>query len=49
MNLIKALALNILYIPHNTEEIRHAYKSKQNLRRENQVILLMITDGKKLR
>ena len=41
----KSIALNILYVPHNTEKIRHAYKSKYN--RENQVILLMITDGKK--
>ena len=32
-------------MPHNTEKIRHAYKSKYNLSRENQVILLMITDG----
>ena len=23
----KSIALNILYVPHNTEEIRHAYKS----------------------
>ena len=29
-------------------KIRHAYKSKYNLTRENQVILLMITDGEKL-
>ena len=29
------------------KEIRHAYKSKFNLNRENQVIYLMITDGKK--
>ena len=29
------------------EEIRHAYKSKYNLEHENQVIILMITDGKK--
>ena len=43
----KTIALNILYVPHNTEEIRHAYKSKYNLNCENQVILLMITDGKK--
>ena len=43
----KTIALNILYVPHNTEEIRHAYKSKCNLNRENQVILLMITDSKK--
>ena len=42
---IKSIALNILYVPHNTEKIRHAYKSKYNLTRENQVILLMITDG----
>ena len=34
-------------MPHNTEKIRHAYKSKYNLDRENQVILLMITDGEK--
>ena len=43
----KSIALNILYVPHNTEKIRHAYKSKYNLNRENQVILLMITDGEK--
>ena len=43
----KSITLNILYVPHNSEEIRHAYKSKHNLSRENQVILLMITDGKK--
>ena len=34
-------------MPHNTEEIRHTYKSKYNLKRENQVNLLMITDGEK--
>ena len=34
-------------MPHNTEKIRHAYKSKYNLKCENQVILLMITDGEK--
>ena len=43
----KSIALNILYVPHNTEKIRHAYKSKYNLTRENQVILLMTTDGEK--
>ena len=32
---------------YNTKEIRHAYKSKYNLNRENQVILLVTTDGKK--
>ena len=44
----KSIALNILYVPHNTKEIRHAYKSKYSLNRENQVILLMITDGEKM-
>ena len=43
----KSIALNILHVPHNTEKIRHAYKSKYNLTRKNQVILLMITNGKK--
>ena len=43
----KAIALNVLYVPHNTKKIRHAYKSKYNLNCENQVILLMITDGSK--
>ena len=27
----KAIALNILFVPYNTENIRFAYKSKQNL------------------
>ena len=43
----KLVALNIFYVPYNTEKMRHAYKSKYNLTRENQVILLMITDGEK--
>ena len=43
----KTIALNILYVPHHTEGISHAYKSKHNLKRENQVIVLMITGGKK--
>ena len=43
----KSIAFNILYVPYNTEKIRHTYKSKYNLTRENQVILLMITDGEK--
>ena len=34
-------------MPHNTEEIRHAYKSKFRLTKKHQVILMMITDGKK--
>ena len=44
----KSITLNILYLPHNTEEIRHAYVSKYNTNRENHIILLMITDGKKM-
>ena len=43
----KSIALNIFYVSHNTEKVRHAYKSKHNLTCENQVILLMITDGEK--
>ena len=43
----KSIALNILYVPQNSEKICHAYKSKYNLTRENQVIFLMITDGEK--
>ena len=41
----KSIALNVLHVPYNTETIRHAYKSNCNLKRENQVILLIITDG----
>ena len=41
------IALNILYAPHNTKNINIAYKSKHNLTREKQIILLMITNGEK--
>ena len=41
------IALNILYIPHNTEKIQLVYRSKNNLTFDKQVILLMITDGEK--
>ena len=34
-------------MPYNTEEIKLAYLSKHNYKQENQVILLIITDGKK--
>ena len=30
----KLIALNILFIPYNTEEIRLAYKSKYNFKRK---------------
>ena len=33
--------------PHNNRKIHPAYNSKHNLTRENQVILLMITNGEK--
>ena len=41
------IALNILYVPHNTKKINIAYKSKHNLTREKQIILLMITNCEK--
>ena len=43
----KSIALNILFLLYNAENIRLAYKSKHNFKHENLVILLMITDGKK--
>ena len=43
----KSIALNVLYVSEGEKTIRHAYKSKYNLTRENQVILLMIGDGEK--
>ena len=42
----KTIALDILFLLRNTKQIRLAYKSKCNNERENQVILLMITDKK---
>ena len=41
------IALNILYIPHNTKKIQLAYRSKNNLTCDKQVILSIITDGEK--
>ena len=41
------IALNILYVPFNTKKIEIAYKSKYNLTREKQIILLMISNGEK--
>ena len=43
----ETIALNILFEPHNDKTINLAYKSEYNRKRENQVILLMITNGKK--
>ena len=42
----KTIALNILYVPPNIKTINLAYKSKYNHKRKNQVVLLMISDGK---
>ena len=44
---INITALNILFIPHNTKIISVAYRSEYNHKRKKQVILLMITNGKK--
>ena len=38
-----SIALNILFLSHNCEEVKLAYKSIYN-KRKNQVILLMIND-----
>ena len=40
------IALNILYVPYNTKK-NIAYKSKNILTHERQIILLMISDGQK--
>ena len=42
----KSIAPNILFVLYNAENIRLAYKSKHNFKREYQEILLMITNGK---
>ena len=39
------IALNILYVLHNTKHINIANRPKYNLTREKQVISLMISDG----
>ena len=41
------VALNILYVPYNTKKINIAYKSKNNLTHERQIILLMISDNQR--
>ena len=43
----KTIALNILFAPHNENTLNLAYKSKYNCKRKNQVVLLMINNGKK--
>ena len=39
--------INVLYIPLNTIIISVAYRSEYNNKRKKQVILLIITNGKK--
>ena len=41
-----SVAINGLFLSHNSEEIKLAYKSSYN-KRKNQVILLMINDEQK--
>ena len=41
----KTIALNILFVSYNTKQIRQADISKYNHERDNQVILLMITNN----
>ena len=41
------IALNILYVKHNTKKISVVYKSKYNNKHKKQVILLMISVGEK--
>ena len=44
---IKTIALNILFVPYNSKQLRLAYKSKYNNKHKNKVILLMINDYSK--
>ena len=43
----KTIAFNILFVPHNTETKRVAYRSAYNHKPKIQVNLLLITDGTK--
>ena len=43
----KNIALNMLYVPYNTEQISPAYITKYNNKHDKKAILLMITDNKK--
>ena len=44
----KSIALNIVFVPNNTEETKSGRQLKNNLKREYEIILLMITDCEKL-
>ena len=41
------IALNVLFVSYNSEEIKLAYKLRYNSKRKNHVILLMINDKAK--
>ena len=43
----KTIVLHILFVPHNEKAINLTYKSKYNRKSENQMVLLMITNGEK--
>ena len=43
----KTIPLNVLYIPRNTKTISVSYRSEHSNKRKKQVILLMISNGKK--
>ena len=38
------VAFNLLFVPYSTKQIRRAHISKYNHKRDNQIILLMITN-----
>ena len=40
----KSIALNIVFVPYNTNQIRQGYISKYNIERDIQLILSMITN-----
>ena len=44
----KTIAFNVLYIPRNAKTISVAYRSEYNNNRKKQVVLLMITNSKKI-
>ena len=47
LELSNEIGLSILYVPYKTIKIQVAYKSKQDITCDKQVILLMINDGEK--
>ena len=43
----ESIALNVLFASQNSEKITLVYKPEHNLKRENNVLLLMISDNEK--